>query len=106
MDMLRRQRHEHEQLVRGLATGEYRICPRKPRPQHRNGLPSELATEIRGERIRFVDAMKEATTVNLQNQIHEFKEQLSKEVVGMEQELSDLFAMRYIIKTKGKAAPL
>lgn len=45
--------------------------------------------------------MKEATTVNLQQQIHDFKEQLSKEVVGMEQELSDLFALRYIIKTKG-----
>lgn len=45
--------------------------------------------------------MKEATTVNLQKQIHEFKEQLSKEVVGMERELTELFAFRYIMKTKG-----
>lgn len=61
----------------------------------------DLAEEIRGERIRFVDAMKEATTVNLQKQIHEFKEQLTKEVVGMEHELTELFAYRYIMKAKG-----
>jgi hypothetical protein len=49
--------------------------------------------------------MKEATTVNLQMQITEFKQQLSKEVVGMEQELSDLFALRYIIKAQANGAP-
>lgn len=38
--------------------------------------------------------------MNLQQQIKEFKEQLSKEVVGMEQELTDLFAIRYITKSQ------
>ncbi|KAF8322134.1 hypothetical protein DL93DRAFT_2071914 [Clavulina sp. PMI_390] len=80
-----RQREEHEQLIRSIA--------------------GELAEEIRGQRIRFVEAMRDATAVNLEHQIHKFKEQLSKEVVGMEKELTDLFAMRHILKTKGSEEP-
>lgn len=62
----------------------------------------ELTAEIRGDRLRFVDAMKEATEMKLQNHMQDFKQQLSKEVVGMEDELADILTMRYMIKIRGQ----
>lgn len=65
---------------------------------------SELSNEIRGERLRFVDAMKEATAINVQSQsvceiidvtysfpsiivhVEQLKEELAREV------RADLFA--------------
>ena len=46
-----------------------------------------LSADIRGERLRFVEAMQSATTVNVQLHIDEFKQQLAKEVTLMLQEV-------------------
>ena len=32
--------------------------------------PAELTNEIRGERLRFVEAMKEATAINVQGKLN------------------------------------
>jgi len=47
----------------------------------------ELSDDIRGERLRFVEAMQRATTVNVQLHVDEFKQQLAKEVTLMLQEV-------------------
>ena len=46
-----------------------------------------LSADIRGERLRFVEAMQSATTVNVQLHIDEFKQQLAREVTLMLQEV-------------------
>ncbi|CAK5281490.1 unnamed protein product [Mycena citricolor] len=43
-------------------------------------LAAELSSEIRGERIRFVDAMKEATAINVQMHVEQLKTELTREV--------------------------
>ncbi|KIP11595.1 hypothetical protein PHLGIDRAFT_457132 [Phlebiopsis gigantea 11061_1 CR5-6] len=53
-------------------------------------LATELSNEIRGERLRFVEAMKEATTINVQIHVEEFKKELTREVLSMTQEVSRL----------------
>ncbi|THH10651.1 hypothetical protein EW145_g1181 [Phellinidium pouzarii] len=84
--MIDQHRQEQEVMLRGIAT--------------------ELSNDIRGERMRFVDAMKEATAINVQVHVEEFKKELSKEVMTMtcevgrlqrerqmlEQQIADLFA--------------
>jgi len=84
--LINRQREDHETLLRNIA--------------------SELSNDIRGERVRFVEAMKEATAINVQVHVEEFKKELSKEVMTMtcevgrlqrerqmlEQQIADLFA--------------
>ncbi|RXK42339.1 hypothetical protein M231_00329 [Tremella mesenterica] len=86
--VLERQRSENEMLLRALAT--------------------DLTTEIRGERIRFVEAMQQATSVNVQLHVEEFKKVLSAEVHrsmqelgqlreqkrALEHQISDLFALK------------
>ncbi|EGO00087.1 hypothetical protein SERLA73DRAFT_152204 [Serpula lacrymans var. lacrymans S7.3] len=66
----------------------------------------KLTNEIRGERLRFVEAMKEATAINVQAHVEQFKAELTREVVVMtqdvgrlhkekqalEQQIADLFA--------------
>ncbi|KAF9263399.1 hypothetical protein L218DRAFT_959421 [Marasmius fiardii PR-910] len=54
-------------------------------------LTEELSQEIRGERLRFVEAMKEATAINVQMHVEEFKKELKREVQGMTQEVSRLY---------------
>ncbi|KAF7361932.1 hypothetical protein MVEN_00538200 [Mycena venus] len=49
-------------------------------------LAAELSSEIRGERLGFVDAIKEATTINVQMQVEQLKKELAREVGA------DLFA--------------
>ncbi|KAJ7287578.1 hypothetical protein C8J57DRAFT_1284332 [Mycena rebaudengoi] len=49
-------------------------------------LTAELTNEIRGERLRFVDAMKEATQINVQMHVEQLKNELAREV------RADLFA--------------
>ncbi|KAF5389461.1 hypothetical protein D9757_004252 [Collybiopsis confluens] len=68
--LIERQRQDHEGLMRTLT--------------------SELSNEIRGERLRFVEAMKEATAINVQAQVEEFKETLKREVRGMTKEVGRL----------------
>ena len=65
VEMINRQRQDHESMLRGIAAGlrsslaVFRI--------HRSWLfHIELSNDIRGERLRFVEAMKEATAINIQ----------------------------------------
>ncbi|KAJ7096366.1 hypothetical protein C8R44DRAFT_989292 [Mycena epipterygia] len=60
-------------------------------------LTAELSNEIRGERLRFVDAMKEATAINVQMHVEQLKEELAREV------RADLFA--FYSKQRQPAAP-
>ncbi len=45
LQLLERQRAEHEHLLRALAT--------------------DLTSEIRGEKVKFIEAMRDATSVNV-----------------------------------------
>ncbi|KAJ6475323.1 hypothetical protein C8R47DRAFT_1076053 [Mycena vitilis] len=72
------QRQDQETLFRALRTGNPRISFTLP---HRLPLDyTELSNEIRGERLRFVDAMKEATAINVQMHVEELKRELAREV--------------------------
>ncbi|EKM54558.1 uncharacterized protein PHACADRAFT_29763 [Phanerochaete carnosa HHB-10118-sp] len=68
--MVERQRQDQEHMLKTLAT--------------------ELSNDIRGERLRFVEAMKEATTINVQIHVEEFKKELTREVLSMTQEVTRL----------------
>ncbi|KAL1942035.1 hypothetical protein VTO73DRAFT_6565 [Trametes versicolor] len=84
--MIDRQRMDQERMLKSMAT--------------------ELTNEIRGERLRFVEAMQEATAINVQTHVEEFKKELTREVMlmtqevtrlqrerqGLEQQIADLFA--------------
>jgi len=65
-----RQRHEQEALFRAFT--------------------NEISGEIKGERLRFVEAMKEATAINVQIHVEQFKQELSREVMAMTQEVGRL----------------
>lgn len=49
-----------------------------------------ISSEIKGERLRFVEAMKEATAINVQTHVEQFKMELNKEVMGMTEEVRRL----------------
>ncbi|KAH9919329.1 uncharacterized protein B0H18DRAFT_1122581 [Fomitopsis serialis] len=68
--LIDRQRQDQERMLRSLGT--------------------ELSNEIRGERLRFVEAMKEATQINVQMHVEHFKKELTREVMLMTQEVSRL----------------
>ncbi|KAI0690521.1 hypothetical protein BC835DRAFT_1364126 [Cytidiella melzeri] len=86
LGLIEQQRQNQEHMLRALA--------------------HELSDDIRGERLRFVEAMKEATTINVQIHVEEFKKELTREVMlmtqevdrlhkerqGLEQHIADLFA--------------
>lgn len=77
---------------------------------------SELTNEIRGERLRFVDAMKEATEINVQGKrlllrdwlyhklikdlahVEQFKKELTREVLAMTQDVGRLHKERQAIE--------
>ncbi|KAI1795657.1 hypothetical protein LXA43DRAFT_881482 [Ganoderma leucocontextum] len=94
--MIDRQRQDQERMLKALAT--------------------ELSNDIRGERLRFVEAMKEATAINVQIHVEEFKKELTREVLlmtqevtrlqrerqGLEQQIADLFAFYAKQKQAGK----
>ncbi|WWC63514.1 uncharacterized protein I303_106117 [Kwoniella dejecticola CBS 10117] len=96
VSILDRQRHDNEMLLRAVAT--------------------DLTAEIRGERMRFIEAMQQATSVNVSMHVEEFKKLLSTEVnrsmaeLGqmreekkvLEQQISDLFALMAKHGGKGK----
>ncbi|KAI3618661.1 hypothetical protein WG66_016661 [Moniliophthora roreri] len=73
-DMMNQHRADHEGLLKMLT--------------------AELSEEIKGERLRFVEAMKEATAINVSRQVEEFKSELKREVQGMTQEVSRLYRER------------
>ncbi|KJA27876.1 hypothetical protein HYPSUDRAFT_62913 [Hypholoma sublateritium FD-334 SS-4] len=50
----------------------------------------EISGEIKGERLRFVEAMKQATAINVQLHVDQFKQELGREVMIMADEVSRL----------------
>ncbi|KAI0930195.1 hypothetical protein AcV5_006976 [Taiwanofungus camphoratus] len=76
--LIDRQRQDHERMLRTLGT--------------------ELSNEIRGERLRFVEAMKEATAINVQIHVEEFKKELTREVLLMTQEVGRLQRERQVLE--------
>lgn len=66
VQIIERQKQEQEATFRGIAAGEsFRWVDRLHVLTH----ISELSNDIRGERLRFVEAMKEATAINVQGKI-------------------------------------
>lgn len=63
MDLINQQHQDQDHMLRALSTGRY--CGQYAQYIYLTALP-ELTNEIRGERLRFVDAMKEATEINVQ----------------------------------------
>ncbi|KAL1680320.1 hypothetical protein EV122DRAFT_207985 [Schizophyllum commune] len=78
--VLEMQRQNQEVLVRSLA--------------------SELTKEIRDERLRFVDAMQEATSLNVTAQVEDFKQQMSKEVRAMIRDVQRLHGERQAMQNQ------
>jgi len=62
VELINRQRHNQEGLLKALATGlfSYRLASAVA------DRFLELSDEIRGERLKFVEAMKSATSINVQ----------------------------------------
>ncbi|KAG2368042.1 hypothetical protein BDR07DRAFT_152655 [Suillus spraguei] len=78
MEIINRQRADQEQMLRALS--------------------SELTEEIRGERLRFVEAMKEATAINVQAHVEHFKAELGREVTVMTQDVGRLHKEKQAIE--------
>lgn len=58
------QRQEQENFLRAFTARQYEICTYMI-DIHKI---SEVSGEIKGERLRFVEAMKEATAINVQGE--------------------------------------
>ncbi|KAF8757149.1 hypothetical protein RHS01_04045 [Rhizoctonia solani] len=78
LKMIEVQRQEQERLLKQLA--------------------SDLSSDIRGERIRFVEAMSQATSMNVQLHVEEFKKQLTHEVLALTDEVGRLREERKTIQ--------
>lgn len=78
MGAIERQRRDQERMLRALA--------------------NELSDDIRGERLRFVEAMKEATAINVQIHVEEFKKELTREVLISTQEVDRLQRERQLLE--------
>jgi hypothetical protein len=61
-------------------------------------LANELSDDIRGERLRFVEAKKEATAINVQIHVEEFKKELTREVLISTQEVGRLQRERQLLE--------
>ncbi|KAF5321418.1 hypothetical protein D9619_001447 [Psilocybe cf. subviscida] len=68
--LIDRQRHDQEVMFRAFT--------------------AEISGEIKGERLRFVEAMKEATAINVQTHVEHFKQELGREVMAMTEEVGRL----------------
>ncbi|KAG2059159.1 hypothetical protein BDR06DRAFT_994131 [Suillus hirtellus] len=91
MEIINRQRADQEQMLRALS--------------------SELTEEIRGERLRFVEAMKEATAINaeLGREVAVMTQdvgRLHKEKQAIEQQIADLFAFYSKQKQESEVCPV
>lgn len=71
--LIDRQRHEQEALFRAFTNGVYHLSFFKEihlcHPPHALASLIEISGEIKGERLRFVEAMKEATAINIQSEL-------------------------------------
>ncbi|KAH0588853.1 hypothetical protein H2248_004646 [Termitomyces sp. 'cryptogamus'] len=63
-------------------------------------LGTEIFDEIKGERLRFVEAMKEATAINVQVHVEQFKQELKREVVEMTEEVGRLHQDRQAMQNQ------
>ncbi|KAF8629409.1 hypothetical protein AX15_003463 [Amanita polypyramis BW_CC] len=63
-------------------------------------LKAELSSEIKGERIRFVEAMREATTINVQAHVENLKQSLTTEVMKMSDEIGRLRQEKQAIESQ------
>ncbi|KAG6850966.1 hypothetical protein H0H93_005835 [Arthromyces matolae] len=90
------QRQSQEQLIRELGTG----MSDEMTGHVTNIADIEISNEIKGERLRFVDAMKEATEINVQTQIKQFKEELKHEVLDMTEEVGRLHQDRQAMQNQ------
>ncbi|KAG6920248.1 hypothetical protein DXG01_005017 [Tephrocybe rancida] len=63
-------------------------------------LGAEISDEIKGERLRFVEAMKEATAINVQIHVEQFKQELKREVVEMTEEVGRLHQDRQAMQNQ------
>ncbi|KAG6885918.1 hypothetical protein C0993_007936 [Termitomyces sp. T159_Od127] len=110
------QRQHQEQLVRDLGAGTSAYL--SAMVNQRVNLPfQEIFDEIKGERLRFVEAMKEATAINVQSKIEDtllkstapdyftvhvdqFKQELKREVVEMTEEVVRLHQDRQAMQNQ------
>ncbi|KAF5370556.1 hypothetical protein D9758_001832 [Tetrapyrgos nigripes] len=97
MEWMVQYRQEQENLLRALTAGNVPIDVLNVL----HSLTSQgLSSEIKGERLRFVEAMKEATAINVQNHVEEFKKHLRHEVKGMTQEVSRLYREKQTLENQ------
>ncbi|KAF8973054.1 hypothetical protein BDZ97DRAFT_648730 [Flammula alnicola] len=61
---------------------------------------NEISGEIKGERLRFVEAMKEATAINVQMHVEQFKQELGREVMAMTEEVGRLHREKQLIENQ------
>lgn len=112
-NMIERQRQEQEATLRAIASGRFQKLFLIRIPIH---FVTDLSNDIRGERLRFVEAMKEATAINVQGVLHstplncfppydcgivhveEFKKELSREVMMMTCEVGRLQRERQMLE--------
>ena len=66
--LIARQRQEQEALLRTFTSGPYLDFPWAQMARILI-LLLEISGEIKGERLRFVEAMKEATAINVQREV-------------------------------------
>jgi len=63
-------------------------------------MKKELSSEIKGERIRFVEAMKEATSINVQMHVENFKQSLAAEALKVSAEIGRLHQEKQAIESQ------
>jgi hypothetical protein len=80
---IEKNQRDQETLLRSIAEGRHSITYSVFKTHALSG----ISADVRGERLRFVDAMKDATSVNVAIHLEEFKRQLSGEVMIMLQEV-------------------
>ena len=65
-----KQRQAQEQVLRAVAAGACHSCGNDRGPSRpANVYRIDLSDDIKGERLRFIEAMKEATTINVQSEL-------------------------------------
>ena len=68
--MFDKQRQEQEQVLRAVAAGKSPIQTTTGGPLRSvTARWTDLSDDIKGERLRFIEAMKEATAINIQSKL-------------------------------------
>ncbi|KAF7782267.1 hypothetical protein Agabi119p4_1643 [Agaricus bisporus var. burnettii] len=82
------------------ALAQFMECQRQEQENFLRAFTAQVSGEIKGERLRFVEAMKEATAINVQAQVDQFKKELAREVATVAQELGRLESDKRAVETK------